>query len=135
MAVSKYTYATGRRKTSTARVFLAPASSADEAKFVVNERALDAYFPDKILQMIINRPIELTERVGRYDFKVTVKGGGVSGQAGAVVHGVSRALERIEPELRPILKKAGLLTRDPRVVERKKPGRHKARKKPQFSKR
>ena len=134
MTAIKQTYATGRRKASSARVYLAPADG-EPGKVVVNERAFEQYFPNKTKQMIILQPIAITERSDKYNIKVTVSGGGVNGQAGAVRHGIARALEREEPELRPILKKAGLLTRDPRVVERKKPGRHKARKKPQFSKR
>ena len=126
--------AIGRRKNANARVFCARAESK-EGKIVVNGRQLTDYFPRKTAQQAIMQPLELTERVGTYDFRVNVQGGGASGQAGAVRHGISRALEKTEPELRPILKKNGFLTRDPRVVERKKPGRHKARKKTQFSKR
>lgn len=135
MALSKYTYATGRRKAASARVHLWPVEGSDDVIFTINERTLEEYFPDKILQKIIAQPFDITERTGKYNFRISVAGGGFSGQAGAVRHGISRALEKIEPELRGALKKAGLLTRDPRVVERKKPGRHKARKKPQFSKR
>lgn len=138
MAATKAVYATGRRKTSSARVYLFPtAGKSDEerGKITVNGRDLKDYFPEEITQMVLRQPLEITERVGRYDFSVNVAGGGSSGQAGAVLHGISRALQIVEPELRPALKRAGLLTRDPRAVERKKPGRHKARKRPQFSKR
>ena len=96
---------------------------------------MEDYFPHETLKMIINQPLVACERVGKYNFAITVRGGGASGQAGAVRHGVARALEKVEPDLRAVLKKGGYLTRDPRAVERKKPGRHKARKKPQFSKR
>ena len=126
-------YATGRRKNSTARVYLKPAE--EEGKIVVNKRAFEDYFPQAVTQMVVRQPLEVAERLGKYDITVRVNGGGFSGQAGAVVHGLARALEKVEPELRAPLKAAGLLTRDPRAVERKKPGRHKARKKPQFSKR
>ena len=101
----------------------------------VNGRSLTNYFPRKSLQMIINQPLELVERANTYNLKITVRGGGQAGQAGAIRHGISRALEKAEPELRAPLKSNKMLTRDPRAVERKKPGRHKARKKPQFSKR
>ena len=128
-------YATGRRKAASARVFLSKAENEDEALITVNGRTLNDYFPHETLRMIIHQPLETTERKGKYAFKVTVRGGGMTGQAGAVRHGISRALERVEEDLRPALKKGGFLTRDSRQVERKKPGRHKARKKPQFSKR
>ena len=124
----------GRRKTSSARVLIS-ANKDGEGTITVNRKNVDEYFPRETLRMIIRQPLELTERLGKYDFQVTVRGGGVTGQAGAVLHGISRALEKAEPELRAPLKKAGFLTRDARKVERKKPGRHKARKKPQFSKR
>lgn len=128
-------YATGRRKSSSARVYLTPAGDAAEAQVVVNKKTLAEYFPLDTRQRLILQPLEISERLDRYSVNVIVSGGGASGQAGAVLHGLARALEKAEPELRPILKKAGLLTRDPRIVERKKAGRHKARKKPQFSKR
>ena len=131
---TKAIYATGRRKAASARVFLLPAKG-EEGTFTVNKLPLSEYFPRETAQMIIDQPLSLTERQNKYDITVTVSGGGKSGQADAVLHGVSRALQKAEIELRPALKKAGFLTRDPRVVERKKPGRHKARKKPQFSKR
>ena len=134
MRANKATYATGRRKTSTARVYLTPAEE-DQGSILVNKKSLEEYFPSKIMQKVVLQPLELTERSNKYNFKVTVRGGGMSGQAGAVLHGIARVLQVAEPELRAPLKKAGLLTRDPRAVERKKPGRHKARKKPQFSKR
>lgn len=130
---AKPTYATGRRKTSSARVYLTPADGP--ATMTVNGRALDEYFPRATARMVIHQPLQLTERADTYSFRISVAGGGLSGQAGAVLHGISRALQTVEPELRDILKKAGFLTRDSRAVERKKPGRHKARKKPQFSKR
>lgn len=129
-----YFYATGRRKESTARVYLKPAAE-DDIKAVVNGKALNEYFPQATKQMIINQPFQTTESEEKYDLKISVSGGGKSGQAGAVRLGIARALEKKDPELRGVLKKAGLLTRDSRAVERKKPGRHKARKKPQFSKR
>ena len=134
MAASKAVYATGRRKTSSARVYLFPAEG-DEAKITVNGREADEYFPRKTTQMIIRQPLQVTDRMATYDFRVSVAGGGTTGQAGAVLHGIARVLEKIEPELRPALKKAGFLTRDSRAVERKKYGRHKARRRPQFSKR
>ncbi len=130
----KPVYATGRRKTSTARVFI-KAAKGEEGKIVVNRRTFTDYFPRPTQQMIIRQPLELTERLASYDFTVTVAGGGLAGQSGAVLHGISRALIKMEPDLRAVLKKGGFLTRDARKVERKKPGRHKARKRPQFSKR
>ena len=128
-------YATGRRKAASTRVFLTQAETEEEALITVNGRTLNDYIPHETLRMIIHQPLEVTERKGKYAFRVTVRGGGMTGQAGAVRHGISRALERVEEDLRPALKKGGYLTRDSRQVERKKPGRHKARKKPQFSKR
>ena len=125
----------GRRKAASARVYVTPVEGDAEGAFVVNGKTMEDYFPHDTLQMIINQPLVEAERSGKYNFKVTVRGGGASGQAGAVRHGVARALEKVEPDLRAVLKKGGYLTRDPRAVERKKPGRHKARKKPQFSKR
>ena len=114
---------------------MTPVDEEHPAQVVVNDRTLEDYFPLKTKQMIVKQPLELTERTDRYHFSVTVQGGGNAGQAGAVLLGLARALEKVEPELRPALKKAGFLTRDSRIVERKKPGRHKARKRPQFSKR
>ncbi len=133
-AKSDYTYATGRRKESSARVYLKPAAE-EGGSAVVNGKVLEEYFPLATTQMVINQPFSVTEKEGQFDLKISVSGGGKSGQAGAVRHGIARALEKQDPELRAELKKAGLLTRDSRAVERKKPGRHKARKKPQFSKR
>lgn len=128
------TYATGRRKTSSARVYLKKAEEGQGA-VTVNGRQLDSYFPQATTQMIIKQPLNISEKLDDFDIIVNVCGGGLSGQAGAVRHGISRALTKFDADLRPALKKAGLLKRDPRAVERKKAGRHKARKKPQFSKR
>lgn len=124
-------YGTGRRKTSVARVRLVPG----EGKIVVNDRALDDYFGLKTLELIVKQPLALTDTFGKYDVLAKVEGGGVSGQAGAVRHGISRALLKVDLEYRPLLKKAGLLTRDPREKERRKYGLKKARKASQFSKR
>jgi len=124
-------YGTGRRKTATARVFLRPGSGAIQ----VNGRALDNYFPSDILRMVVRQPLVLTETVERFDIVATVEGGGIAGQAGAVRHGISRALLEVDGELRERLKSAGLLTRDPRKKERKKYGQPGARKRFQFSKR
>ena len=124
-------YATGKRKDAVARVWLRPGAG----RIVVNERALETYFARPVLRMLIQQPLVTADRTGQYDVICTVSGGGLSGQAGALRHGISRALTNYEPELRPILKKAGFLTRDPRVVERKKYGRAKARRSFQFSKR
>jgi small subunit ribosomal protein S9 len=122
---------TGRRKTAVASVALAPGSGA----LTINERSLEEYFPRDTSRMRILEPFELTETVGQYDAVVKVKGGGMSAQADAVRHGISRALVAIADGLRPALRKEGMLTRDPREVERKKYGHHKARKRPQYSKR
>jgi small subunit ribosomal protein S9 len=124
-------YATGRRKDAVARVWLKPGSG----KIVVNGREQEVYFARPSLRLVINQPFGITERVGQYDVIATVKGGGLSGQAGAVKHGIAQALSRFEPALRTTVKRAGFLTRDPRVVERKKYGRAKARRSFQFSKR
>ena len=124
-------YATGRRKDAVARVWLKPGSG----KIVVNERDQEVYFARPSLRLVINQPFGITERVGQYDVIATVKGGGLSGQAGAVKHGIAQALSRYEPALRTTVKRAGFLTRDSRVVERKKYGRAKARRSFQFSKR
>lgn len=124
-------YGTGRRKTSVARVRLVPG----EGKIVVNDRALDAYFGLKTLELIVKQPLTLTDTFGKYDVLAKVEGGGIAGQAGAVRHGISRALLKVDLEYRPLLKKAGLLTRDPREKERRKYGLKKARKASQFSKR
>jgi small subunit ribosomal protein S9 len=124
-------YATGRRKDAVARVWLKPGSG----KIVINEREQEVYFARPSLRLVINQPFGLTDRVGQYDVIATVKGGGLSGQAGAVLHGIAQALTRYEPALRTTVKRAGFLTRDSRVVERKKYGRAKARRSFQFSKR
>ncbi len=130
MALVTY-YGTGRRKTSVARVRLVPG----EGIILVNERQLTAYFGLKTLELIVKQPLNVTDTVGKYDVIADVKGGGVSGQAGAVRHGIARALLKVDLEFRPALKKAGLLTRDPREKERRKYGLKKARKASQFSKR
>ena len=124
-------YATGKRKNAIARVWLKPGSG----KIMVNGREVETYFARPVLRMIINQAFTVSDRVGQYDITASVTGGGLSGQAGAVRHGLSRALTYFEPSLRPALKKAGFLTRDSRIVERKKYGRAKARKSYQFSKR
>ena len=124
-------YGTGRRKTSTARVYLRPGSG----KIVVNKREFNSYFPNEALQMIIRQPLRLTETVEKFDILVNVDGGGTAGQAGAVRHGITRALMEFNADLRPALKKAGLVTRDPRQKERKKYGQKGARARFQFSKR
>lgn len=123
--------ATGRRKSSVARVRLVPG----EGSIVINDRELDKYFGLKTLELIVNQPLEVTETKGKYDVLVNVTGGGFSGQAGAIRHGIARALLKVDAEFRPVLKKAGLLTRDPREKERRKYGLKKARKASQFSKR
>ena len=124
-------YATGKRKDAVARVWIKPGSG----KIMVNERAFETYFARPVLRMIVQQPLKVVGRVNQYDLVVTVAGGGLSGQAGAVRHGLSKALTNFEPELRPVLKTEGFLTRDARVVERKKYGRKKARRSFQFSKR
>ena len=124
-------YATGRRKNAVARVWL----KAGNGKLTVNGREGNVYFARPVLQMILNQPFAVADRIDQYDIWCTVKGGGLSGQAGAVRHGLSRALILYEPELRGVLKKGGYLTRDSRVVERKKYGKRKARRSFQFSKR
>ena len=128
---SEVYYATGRRKTSSARVYL----TSGKGDIIVNDKKLDVYFGRKVAQMLVMQPIEMTELSGKLDINVKVKGGGSFGQAGAIRHGISRALISYDEELRAQLKKAGLLTRDDRRVERKKPGLVKARKSKQFSKR
>ena len=130
MALVEY-YGTGRRKTSTARVHLRQGNGV----ITVNHRTFDDYFPNEVLKMIIKQPLSLTETNDRFDIVVTVDGGGPSGQAGAIRHGISRALQVYHTELRKRLKKAGLLTRDPRMKERKKYGQKGARARFQFSKR
>ena len=124
-------YATGRRKDAVARVWLKPGSG----KIVVNGREQETYFARPTLRLVINQPFDVSDRRDQYDVIATVKGGGLSGQAGAVKHGIAQALTRYEPTLRAVVKSAGFLTRDPRAVERKKYGRAKARKSFQFSKR
>ena len=124
-------YATGRRKDAVARVWLKPGTG----KVTVNGRDQEVYFARPTLRLVIDQPFQISDRAGQYDVVATVKGGGLSGQAGAVKHGISQALSKFEPQLRLAVKAAGFLTRDPRVVERKKYGRAKARKSFQFSKR
>ncbi|HWQ60936.1 MAG TPA: 30S ribosomal protein S9 [Negativicutes bacterium] len=130
MAIVNY-YGTGRRKTSVARVRLVPG----EGNIVVNGRPLDQYFGLKTLELIVKQPLNVADVIGKYDVIAKVEGGGPTGQAGAVRHGIARALLRVDAEYRPALKKAGLLTRDPREKERRKYGLKKARKASQFSKR
>jgi|TARA_Y100000590_G_scaffold417842_1_gene517975 small subunit ribosomal protein S9 len=125
------TYATGKRKDAVARVWIKPGTGS----FTINGRDGGVYFARPVLRMVLSQPFQITDRVGQYDISCTVSGGGLSGQAGAVRHGLSKALSLREPELRAVLKKAGMLTRDSRVVERKKYGRAKARRSFQFSKR
>lgn len=122
---------TGRRKNATARVRLVPGTG----KYLINGKTLEEYVPFAHLHVVMNQPFDVTETMGAYDVIVNVNGGGVSGQAGAIRHGVARALLNVDPDFRSALKSAGLLTRDPRMVERKKAGRKKARKSSQFSKR
>ncbi len=129
--VGEYNYGTGRRKSSVARVFIKTGSG----KFVVNGKPLDQYFARETGRMVVRQPLELTNNLGRFDIMVNVHGGGETGQAGAVRHGLTRALIDFDDTLKPVLSKAGLVTRDAREVERKKVGLHKARKRKQFSKR
>ena len=124
-------YATGKRKDAVARVWIKPGTG----QISVNKRAVEDYFPRPVLRMIINQPFGVTERAQQFDVVCTVSGGGLSGQAGAIRHGISKALSLYEPELRKVLKSGGFLTRDSRTVERKKYGRKKARRSFQFSKR
>jgi small subunit ribosomal protein S9 len=130
MAATQY-YGTGRRKSSSARVFLRPGTG----QIVINKRPLDEYFGRETSRMVVRQPLVLTENTEKFDLYVTVKGGGASGQAGAIRHGITRALMEFDETLRPSLRAAGYVTRDSREVERKKVGLRKARKKPQFSKR
>ena len=130
MAEIQY-YGTGRRKTSTARVYL----RAGGGEFLINRKAFDTYFPNETLRMIIRQPLQLTETVTKFDVLINVRGGGPAGQAGAIRHGITRALLEYNADLRPALKQAGLITRDPRIKERKKYGQRGARKRFQFSKR
>ena len=124
-------YATGKRKNSIARVWLKRGSG----EISINGKSIDKYFARPVLQMIVNQPINIVDGEGGYEIKATVKGGGLSGQAGAIRHGISKALSMYDSSLRPALKKVGFITRDPRVVERKKSGLAKARRSYQFSKR
>ena len=130
MADTQY-YGTGRRKSSTARVFL----RKGEGNITINNRTLDEYFGRETSRMVVRQPLELTETLEQFDVKITVVGGGNTGQAGAIRHGITRALMEYDETLRPVLRQAGFVTRDARTVERKKVGLHKARKRPQFSKR
>ena len=130
MAEIQY-YGTGRRKTSTARVYLRPGDGSVQ----VNRKSFETYFPNETLRMIIRQPLNLTETANKFDIVVNVAGGGPAGQAGAIRHGITRALIEYNNELRPTLKQAGLVTRDPRIKERKKYGQKGARKRFQFSKR
>lgn len=127
----KVFYATGRRKTSVARVYL----KQGKGSVVVNEQTLENYFGRETARMIVLQPFQVTHTLGNFDAEVNVRGGGISGQAGAIRHGITHALLQASPDFRSPLKKAGFITRDPRAVERKKYGRHKARKRPQYSKR
>ena len=124
-------YGTGRRKTSTARVYL----RSGGGEFQINRKPFEQYFPNETLRMIIRQPLQLTETVAKFDVLINVSGGGPAGQAGAIRHGITRALLEYNADLRPTLKKAGLITRDPRIKERKKYGQKGARKRFQFSKR
>ena len=130
MASVKY-YGTGRRKSSVARVYLVPGTG----KITINKRDIDDYFGLETLKVVVRQPLAATETADKYDVNVIVRGGGFTGQAGAIRHGISRALLKVDGEYRPILKKAGFLTRDPRMKERKKYGLKAARRAPQFSKR
>jgi len=127
----KVVTATGRRKTSVARVFL----KHGKGIIKINDRSLEDYFGRETARMVVLQPFDLTQTKGSFDLEVNVQGGGSSGQAGAIRHGITRALMQVNSEFRSPLKKAGFVTRDPRAVERKKYGRHKARKRPQYSKR
>lgn len=124
-------YGTGRRKTSAARVFLA----AGSGKITINNKTLDEYFGRETSRMVVRQPLELIDALDKYDITITVKGGGANGQAGAIRHGITRALIESDESLKPALRAAGFVTRDPRQVERKKVGLRKARRRPQFSKR
>ena len=129
--IGNYNYGTGRRKSSVARVFL----KAGSGKIVVNDKPVDEYFSRETGRMIVRQPLVLTDNLGKFDIMVNVAGGGESGQAGAVRHGITRALIDLDVGMKPVLKQAGLVTRDAREVERKKVGFHKARRRKQFSKR
>ena len=129
--IGNYNYGTGRRKSSVARVFI----KAGSGKIIVNDKPVDEYFSRETGRMIVRQPLVLTDNLTRFDIMVNVAGGGESGQAGAVRHGITRALIDLDAEMKPTLKAAGLVTRDAREVERKKVGFHKARRRKQFSKR
>ena len=130
MATTKY-YGTGRRKSSVARVYLVPGTG----KITINKRDIDEYLGLETLKVVVRQPLVATDNTDKFDVIVNVKGGGYTGQAGAIRHGISRALLNVDADFRPVLKKAGFLTRDPRMKERKKPGLKAARRAPQFSKR
>ena len=130
MAENQY-YGTGRRKSSAARVFIKPGTG----NIVINKRSIEEYFGRETARMVVRQPLELVEMTDKLDLYITVSGGGISGQAGAIRHGITRALIEYDETMRPALRKAGYVTRDARRVERKKVGLHKARKRPQFSKR
>ena len=130
MATTTY-YGTGRRKTSSARVFI----SSGSGKIIINNKGMDEYFGRQVARMVVKQPFQITETEDKFDVNITVSGGGNFGQAGAIRHGISRALVEFDENFRGPLRQAGFLTRDARKVERKKVGLHKARKKPQFSKR
>ena len=129
--MENYFYATGKRKCAVARVWL----KDGEGKFLINQFPLEKYFPRETLRMIIKQPFERTNTLGKYDVRVNVVGGGIAGQAGAIKHGIAKALLEVDKDFRGVLKKVGFLTRDARIKERKKYGRKKARKRFQFSKR
>ena len=131
MTAANQNYCTGRRKSSSARVFIKPGSG----NITINQRSLDVYFGRETSRMIVRQPLELVELLDKLDLYITVKGGGISGQAGAIRHGITRALIEYDETLRPVLRAAGFVTRDARRVERKKVGLHKARRRPQYSKR
>ena len=131
MAATEQHYSTGRRKTSTARVFIRPG----KGEITINKSPIDQYFGRETARMIVRQPLELVDATDRFDVMVTVTGGGISGQAGAIRHGITRALIEYDESLRSQLRRAGFVTRDARKVERKKVGLHKARRAPQFSKR
>ena len=131
MAKTAQFYGTGRRKKSIARVYLVPGTG----NITINKRSLDEYFGLETLKVIVRQPLAATETADKYDVNVNVKGGGYTGQAGAIRHGIARALLQVDADFRPVLKKAGYLTRDPRMKERKKYGLNAARRAPQFSKR
>ena len=130
MADTQY-YGTGRRKSSTARVFMRNGTGTIQ----INKRSIEEYFGRETARMVVQQPLELVEMVEKFDLYITVKGGGTTGQAGAIRHGITRALMEYDESFRPVLRKAGYVTRDARKVERKKVGLHKARKRPQYSKR